>query len=190
MEHTLSIISQHEVTLEHLMYGMGFNTTGPTEQRKQLLLGCLTGNFESKLPMRADCAGILIEGVIAHGKELQPSIGYFQDGDDSNLSEEDAAATKQRSAPKGTDWDPLLALGPEITSRYVLTGDWKVFADSLTSKARNGFKVYVSPGGDRVAALRGAREAGFAGVVRSRPRTARAVKPAEQAEPSTVETKN
>jgi len=157
-EHTMSIIAQHKVRLEHLMYGMGFNSTGPTDQRKQLLLGCLTGSFDDKPSMRADCAGILIEGVIAHGKELQSSFSYFHDEDAAWNTENEP----RRPAPKRTT-EQINALGPEITSQYAHPGDWKVYADSLPSKARKGFKVYVSPSGDRVATMGRAREAGFEG---------------------------
>jgi len=84
----------------------------------------------------------------------------------SSDSEEDAAGNTQieqrKPAPKRTIAQ-INALGPEITSQYADAGDWKVYADSLPSKASKGFKVYVSPSGVRLATMRGAREAGFEG---------------------------
>ena len=84
----------------------------------------------------------------------------------SSDSEEDAAGNTQieqrKPAPKRTIAQ-INALGPEITSQYSNAGDWKVYTDSLPSKASKGFKVYVSPSGDRLATMRGAREAGFEG---------------------------
>lgn len=177
-EHTQSIISQHKVKLEHLMYGMGFRSTGPTEQRKQMLLSSLTGNFDDKPPMRADCATILINAVIAYGKTLQ---FLLHEGSD----EEDAENEKHKTDLTGTRWDPSLSTaGHEVTWKYSNAGDWKVFMDSSATKARNGFKVYVSPSGDRCVALRGARAAGFEGEPLPR---SQQKKPAEQAAPSIAE---
>lgn len=66
--HTIAVLAAHGVEFPHLLRGLGFNSNGPTAQRRQAMIISLSGDYESKLSMSPQCAEALVDVVISSGR--------------------------------------------------------------------------------------------------------------------------